>query len=737
MGRLNRYHHRTLLGGALLLVISLTDLPGASTYKLADNGAFRELTAEDRTIGLDPSIGGFFAREVGVEGAGAMDFSEGTLRQEGAIMVYDSESRGIGLHAEFIPKKGYVRIEGYLENTTGEDRAIILDYRVGLTGSDMVFSNALNRDEEHAVRDDATEHEGNAFPVAALQTADQAIAAAIPVDAPCIFGMVGSAQGLSVRFYLGLTPQTRAFPNRARFALIIYPSRPDWGFRSALERYYTFFPENYEPRDKRRAGYYMYMVKGLVPENIEQYSFNVLEIHSPHVQHDLDRDDKHDIISLLYTLVGQREIKFLDELPANYDEAMTAFSNWTIESHLDHPVTKENAVAGADRWLREEVKSSGVKGPKGKYVLLIRDTPWGKKSVSFKVNPSPYLFADRDIRTVGKTSTVLIRDWLKEYPQIDGVIVDSLGANWPATANYRRDHMKYAQFPVTFDHEGRLFVHNQISHYEWIKYMREEVLEPEQYLSANGVYAYRTRNAEHYRVSDRKPRIKVGRFFMSSLLDGGASEAGTRASVERYQDVRIMFGRKYYALTNYEWEDEEKVKQFYNRALAFGVFASNTKNYFGGGEYVEHEHEGVIYADNPDGYYRDKELINWFLPKAEMLHEAGWEPETFARIVSGGEDLYIERFGEGNSVYLTIFNDSPEAKECTVKIDLARLGFTEGDADIQELAYDAELEFRGTDTFQLTAEPYHTYIVSLTKTWMWGWNRQSDREGAELAALTR
>ena len=30
----------------------------------------------------------------------------------------------------------------------------------------------------------------------------------------------------------------------------------------------------------------------------------------------------------------------------------------------------------------------------GRYSIVIRDTPWGEKSVTFKVNPNPALFAD-------------------------------------------------------------------------------------------------------------------------------------------------------------------------------------------------------------------------------------------------------------------------------------------------------------------------------------------------------
>ncbi len=388
------------------------------------------------------------------------------------------------------------------------------------------------------------------------------------------------------------------------------------------------------------------MAKGVLPENIDQYSVNVIEEQSPHIAADLKRDDEHHVASLLYTLVGQREIKFLPKLPADYDEALDAFQNWTVERQKGFAITKENIVAGSDKWLKEEVESSAVKGPDGKYVIVIRDTPWGKKSVAFKSNPSPYLFADQDVPTIGKVSTRLLDEWIKQYPSVDGVIVDSLGANWPATPNYRRDHFAYAQYPLTFDPQGRLFLHNETSHYEWVRYEKEKLDAQGKFLFANGIYTYLTKVPEHYLAKDKDAKIKVGRFFVSALLDGSTSEAGTRATTERVQDVRIMMGRKLGNLTNVDWQDSpEKVEQFYNRALAYGIFASNEMKYGGNGEYVEGVNEGIPYLNSKDGYYRYKDLSDWFLAQVTLLNKAGWHPETNATVTAGGNDnVHLERF---------------------------------------------------------------------------------------------
>jgi len=71
-------------------------------------------------------------------------------------------------------------------------------------------------------------------------------------------------------------------------------------------------------------------------------------------------------------------------------------------------------------------------------------------------------------------------------------------------------------------------------------------------------------------------------------------------------------------------------------------------------------------------------------------------------------------------VYFAIFNDSPEASETTIKLDFKALGFTEGSANFQELAQGVELSVEDADTVKLKLAPYKTYIISASKTWLWG-----------------
>jgi len=549
---------------------------GVASFQLTEAAALTEVKADGATVALAGSGGGFSAYDVTTRTA--IDLTQGTVRREPGRASYESEgSGGISLHAEFVAHDGYVLVTGRLENSKKDERAVILTYRAGITGADAVFSNSIDPQADRPLTS-AAEQEGNAVPVAAINAGGQGLAMGIPPDEPRSFGMVGSAQGLATRFYLGITSATDRFPNQASFCFLVFPSESGWGCRSALERYYGFFPEHYRPRSKR-DGLWLFQVKGITPENIRQYGFNVLEIQNKDVAGDLSRDAQNNVGDLVYTLVGQREVKFLEALPKTYDQAIADLANWTVDRAKAHPVTKENAPAGGDLWLKEEIASSACQDYDGHYAIELRDTPWGRKSVTFKVNPSPDLFAGQNVHTVGRDSLGLIDEWIRRYPQIGGVLVDSLGANWPAVMDYRPDHFKSSAFPVTFDPAGRLAINNAEGHFEFLKALRDKMAPSGRLLFGNGISAYRTGQPEHYRAKDLDHRVDLGRFFIASLLDGATSELGSKISVARCQDARVLMGRKYYALINYSWNDPAKVEEFFNRALCYGIFASNTKIY--------------------------------------------------------------------------------------------------------------------------------------------------------------
>lgn len=687
--------------------------PNAITLNPADAAA-SALTLGGQTFPLQAS-GGFRLTDAATKAD--IPLPAGTVKAEDGKSVFSAENTSIRIKATFTPQKDYILVSGFLENLEGKDRGFLLDYRLPLQFPKATFSSDLT---QNLTIDGDTTYESNLFPLGALSGPDGGVAIAIPPTDPRVFGLLGDTKGLAIRFYVGTTPKTKLFPNKAPFSFVIYRTEGDWGFRSALSQYYRFFPDYYTPRLKK-DGIYMFQMGGRTPENIDQYGYNLFETQLPSLREALARDQAHSITTFPYMIVGQREIKYLPSLPQTYESAMEIYKKWTPADHSVYALCKENACALGDIHLKQEVENSAVGTSDGQYNIVIRNTLWGANSISFKINPNPYLFEGEGRKTVGADALELTDQWLKDHPEYGGMFIDSLGANWPAVLNYREDHFPYARYPLTVDPDGRVALDNAVSHYEYIEVLRKKMRETDRLLNGNGVYAYfskkpKGKGAVESQVIDPKksefmaknappeiynPGTKVSRFFCAALLDVASCEFGSRATVVQSQDNRVLMGRKQFSYLNYNWEDQAKVEEFINKSLAFGIFASNTTNFF----------TGEIYESSLRGYLRDKPLIDWFVPLVRTISRAGWEPVRYAEIA--GEGLSGERYGHGNTAYFTVYNDSETKQNATITLDLKSLGLKSDDVKIREIARSTPLEIEGGKV-TLPVDSKKTAILEVT-----------------------
>ena len=432
-------------------------------------------------------------------------------------------------------------------------------------------------------------------------------------------------------------------------AFLVFGSDPAWGFRDALRRYYAAFPEYYT---HHRRGDGLWMFKTSQPQNLNHYKYDetfALGDLGPTLQ----RDHAAGIMTFPYMIVGQREIKHLATLPADYDQAMAAYQRWTPAASGSAPPTKESVAAGGDLYLKEEVVTSALKDATGRYVITTRNTPWGSNSVTFVTNPNPHLKEDQPgARTTGGEAMARIHQWLDRYPAVDGIYIDSLGSAWCGKLDFRRDHFPYARYPLTFDSAGRLAIHNLVAHYEFLEPLRAELHAQNRLLFANGIYPYTARQTEYADVRE------TGRFFLAALLDVAGSESGVHPSMQRWEFFRACMGPKPYLLLNYYWRDAASVETYLNQALCYDVFAANSNL-------------GGDYTSDPQGYARDRDLYAWYIPLVRTLSEAGWRPVTHA--TASTPDLRFERYGAGPEVFFTLYNPGP-TRECVLRIDNQSLG---------------------------------------------------------------
>ena len=238
-----------------------------------------------------------------------------------------------------------LRANGRVQNQTKRDRAVVLTYELPWAKEGVRFSPSLN---DLALVGDQPKS-GSVYPLAAMCGKSAAVALAIPPTVPNMFKLIGARGSLALRLYLGLSPDTSRFPNSASFAFLTYGCDPAWGFRDALRRYYAAFPEYYTHHGH---GDGLWMFKTSQPQNFQHYKYDetfALGDMDPTIQ----RDHAAGVMTFPYMIVGQREIKHLATLPADYNQAMAAYDAWTPAGTNSARRTKESVAAGDDVYLKE------------------------------------------------------------------------------------------------------------------------------------------------------------------------------------------------------------------------------------------------------------------------------------------------------------------------------------------------------------------------------------------------
>ena len=656
--------------------------------------------------------GGFSVTDVGAKRD--VRFAKTSVQAQGGGFVFVADGGDVSLRASFMPKGESVDVSGEIVARGDAPRALLVRYVVPVATAGAVFSNTLS--QSAAVT--AQSHElGTIFPVAAMTGEKWGVALSIPPNSPCCFGMTGTVDGLGVEFYLGLSPDVKALPNRATFRFTIDRAEAGWGFRSALARYYERHADYYRPRYPG-AGFWNWndpagldMTPQLASEALPLIKAHGLTKGGTYSKQ-VEVDRKFGVVSFAYTIVGMRELTGLPELPANYDGAMKVLNEfgqaWKTEDESGLMHKKHAAGSERNRELLSQILTSTVQEADGKMRLRLRNTVWGASSVTFIMNPNPDLFNDRSpaIPTVGSVTKQMLAEWFAD-PDVPGVHMDSLGTQWPSCVNYSVEQRRYARYPLTFDKEGRVALHNMVSHYEFLEDARALALKNNKFIFGNGIDIYDSRNlTEHYNG------LHNGRFFLAAMLDmAGREITDDHMNRERLEAVRTCMGPKLMTEILYKWKDPEIVKQQMNRALVYDIFASPNRFF----------EDKISYLAAPDGFARDRELLTWFTKNARALNTAGWQPVTNARVDQN--EIACERYGHGDVAYFALVNLGENPADTTLTVDMAALGMAPGDgasSSFSEIARGASIR-ASTDgdigKVKLRLNPNEAQIIKLVRTW--------------------
>ncbi len=606
---------------------------------------------------------------------------KGNAERKGDTLVLQLGGIGLELTATFVERPDAIFCEGSIRNLTNSDRAIILAFALPLNASGWQWwdnlRTARRADEKLSTRYTATVRYGNRgehspYPFCALNTEDAGIALGVALDLPVVhrfvYEFVGAdvkpsakseeLQGqLRIEWDFGLSPDggtrdagrgTRERqPNTAVFKFAIYAlDEPRWGMRAAADKFYRLFPESFRVRVKR-FGIWMPFTDITKIADFEDFGF---AYHEGAQNPDFNR--QHGFYNFRYEEPWSAWFFLPPDAPTNLTvEQLFAYPN----KHEQHPN------------LAEIVKTCGIQDEQGRFSMRVEKTDpvhWagGQTLYNFLVNADPDIGRDegrgtRDGETKARTMNRTLQTVLSDE-RLDGVYFDGFGEWVMPNENYRRDHWRVADFPLTFSWRTK---------------------QPTQ-LAAFGIYEYLAYAAEQLHAAGKLVMANgfgYGFPFHAHWVDVGGNEirwTRQRDDFAFFDYRRVLAYRKPFLPLNNEFFDREFTAEVAEDYFRWALFYGFPPSCFapGAGAFGN-------YWNNPEFHNRDRHLFRRYVPLIVRLCEAGWEPVTHA--LSDNEKVLVERFGrwsEGN-LHFTVYNASDQMQNAVVAIDAAKLGLSERD----------------------------------------------------------
>jgi hypothetical protein len=265
----------------------------------------------------------------------------------------------------------------------------------------------------------------------------------------------------------------------------------------------------------------------------------------------------------------------------------------------------------------------------------------------------------------------------------DGVYYDSINGSWAGLhlLNFRRDHMPYVDFPLTFDHKtGKVAITHAFSAIEFLRYCTTQL------------------------HGDGRPTMGnacAGFFlpFIAPYLDmGGAGENyEPQADFADLREMRAQMHQKPLSfLNNAEMKDATKSEAVMDALLLYACYPGAAS---------------VSQMKAQRGLYRA------YVPIYNALGAAGWEAIPYAHVSGGkaGDKLapWCERFGSGpGGMFFTIRNPADAAAELTLSLDLTPLGLDRAHFDA---VTGCDIKSSADNRVVLTVPPEWTAVVAVNR----------------------
>jgi hypothetical protein len=603
-----------------------------------------------------PSPSGFLVRDFAAD-SDVFSFSDGACK-----------NLGLNLQSSFNAAKDHLAIEGRVTDTTGRDRAVTLLFALPLDatgwqwGDDARQSRLIGGSGEFANTTSlrcGANGKMSLYPLAAVWSERTGLALALDMDHPAQYRLVYHAgtRQFFIAYDFGLTKDTTRFPSSAGFRFVLYRFDPHWGFRSALQKYYDLFPQQFVKRVAREGGWMPFTDIAKVP-GFDDFGFGFQEGAS-----NVAFDDQHGIASFIYVEPMSHWLAMPRDVPRTYDDALSV-----LNKDLAGARGKQDAEMAA------ATLTSGIENAAGRLFLHLEKAPWCDGGV-FSLNPDPDIsttpehpFNKAMVMQQAIAAAFKRNEPKQEAPAnqpstlnyqptagLDGVYLDSLEMA-AGELNYRRDHFRTASVPLVFDREGRPC---QLMIFNTWTFERDIAAQ----MHARGKLLFA--NAVLLQFSFPAPQLDVLGTEVN-WLQRGAYQPDSDA-IMNFR--RALCRQKPYCLlmnTDFARFTPELVERYFQRCLFYGVWPGFFDE--------EAASKDPYWASAKKWYERDRSLFRQYIPLLRRVTMAGWQPLTYASC--DNPKIVVERFGPevDDTVFLTLLNDTADTQSGTVMADVKALG---------------------------------------------------------------
>ena len=547
----------------------------------------------------------------------------------------DLDDLSLRLETVYRAEPDMIIVDGEVEDTSGTDRAVTVSFRLPIDASGWTWFDDIQNDQvmEDGARygtarllgeKDPTQRRTIAlYPFAALGNGATALALAVPMDAPRAFRLCyDSERGFFVNYEFGLSQATEKFPGKATFQFCVYRIDPQWGFRSAAQRYYESHPEYFVKRVEREGS-----LGGMLDLGTIAPSDVVIPVFVDFDWQNRERVPAH-----------RRELAKV----LRYTE-FTGWWGWAIGIR---PAQAEQQPTPEQAWHHVEELANG--DPPNEVALCLLNCALhdrdGRRRLHWDYQPQwggyNYL-CNPDPEIVGIGGGQVNRYTLtydREVSEVARYNLDGMRYDNPivfATDNFRREHFQWADHPLVFDHHSKRPVLCQdFSAYECARAI------------ANDMHAQGKLVGSNY-----TPAGYPSDLFRIELLDVIESETlWTWPTNAKLALQRTLAGQKTVCMSAQEAKRDwplDRIEAEMKQAMFYGTF-----------------------------YYLSSvpELHNRWMPLTQRLAKAGWEPITHAWCPA--LEPMVERFGRraDRNLHFTLRNETDETRSVDLILDAAALG---------------------------------------------------------------